>query len=216
MIDKYIEYSSIDIDELNKKIQNHKLNPTIEGLIYDSIEPGFNSDKNLMISKYQLMSPYMLTLILNSGYKSFLEFTGSGILSELIKEINPSSVVTYANVNSNLFEFIKWRINREKNDIRLLELNNNFKINDIYDVIISDGFLQYFSEDDQLRMAVNMVDKISKNGILCLLIDISGHSEKYPLYKDVDIVKIHKEIEKFDMVCIYGKNTFSSLWKKMI
>ena len=61
-----------------------------------------------------------------------------------------------------------------------------------------------------------MIDITSKNGLLCLLVDISGENPEFPLKKNVDILRIHSILEQSDMVCIYGKNTFSSLWKKMI
>ena len=115
--------------------------------------------------------------------------------------------VTYANIDCDEFQFTKWRINIFKKDVRLLELNS-FKINDMYDIIVSDGVIQNFDENIQIGMITNMMTKVNRNGILCLLIDLSGNN--------VDIINLHQILEQSDMVCIYGKNTYSSIWKKII
>lgn len=196
MITQYSDYSGLSTNEIEN-------NPNLQYL-----KPGFYSDRNIMINKYQLMSPQLLTLVMNSNYRSCLEYAGGiGVLSELIKETSPLMNVTYANVDCDEFRFTKWRINTFKNDVRLLELDS-FKINDTYDIIISDGVVQNFSEDIQVEMISNMKDKVNKNGILCLLIDISRNN--------VDIINLHQILEHSDMVCIYGKNTYSSIWKKII
>ena len=60
-----------------------------------------------------------------------------------------------------------------------------------------------------------MINNLNKDGTICLLVDLAGESASV-LYNNVNIVDIHSILEYSDMVCIYGKNTFSSIWKKMI
>ena len=187
-----------------------------KNLIYDSFKVNFNIDKPTLRDKLSLFSPQMVSLITNSNYSTFLEYMGgTGILSELIKELSPSMNVTYSNVNSDMYNFFEWRINNYNHDINLLLLDDELQIENNYDVIVSDGNLQFFEEEIQIKIVNNLLDKVNKDGILCLLADIAG-KESSPLYHGVDIVKIHSILEYSDMVCIYGKNTFSSIWKKMI
>ena len=181
---------------------------------YDNFKSINNVDKQLLINKLKLFSPHLLSLIYKSDIKTCLEHIGGfGILSEIIKENNPHIEVTYSNNEGDMFRFVNWRYDKYQNDIKTLLLED-FKIIDTYDVIISDGVLQYFSPSKQLGIISNIKNSLSKGGLLGLLIDISGSDESKPLYHDVDIVKTHSFLEYSDMICIYGKNTFSSLWKK--
>ncbi len=156
MITHYSDYSGLSINEIEN-------DPNLQYL-----KPGFYSDRNIMISKYQLMSPQLLTLVMNSHYRSCLEYAGGiGVLSELIKETSPLMNVTYANVDCDEFRFTKWRINIFKNlspsmsTVRLLELDS-FKINDTYDIIISDGVVQNFNSDIQIEILKIILNKVIK------------------------------------------------------
>lgn len=226
MINEYVEYSGKDISEIEHNVLNIKeiINNDIlsfennidllidsKNLIYDIIRYSFNTEKSQILAKYQLFSPYMMSLITSSGYNNFLEYMGGmGILSEIIKENIPSSSVTFNSINNEISNFAKWRFDKKGLNISVESLLRE------YDVIISDGFLQYLDSDGQENLLNMMINMTSKNGLLCLLIDISGEDVNYPLKKNVDILNIHSILEQSDMVCIYGKNTFSSLWKKMI
>lgn len=233
MIKEYSEYSGINIDIVESNISNcsnlisNEINEsnlyeknTIDilvdskNLIYDIIKYPFNTDKAQLLAKYQLFSPYMMNLIISSGYSSFLEYLGGiGVLSEIIKENLIHSKVTFNSINTNIANFSKWRFDKKGLDISTIGYIDK-KMN--YDVVVSDGFLQYLDSKEQEDLTQSMIDITSKNGLLCLLVDISGESPEAPLKKNVDILKIHSILEQSDMVCIYGKNTFSSLWKKMI
>jgi hypothetical protein len=234
MIKEYSEYSgkSVDILESNISICNKLITEEIssyqknrekstidilvdsKNLIYDIIRYPFNIDKAHLLAKYQLFSPYMMNMIISSGYTSFLEYMGGvGVLSEIIKENLINSKVTFNSINNEIFHFSKWRFEKKGLDISTIGYIDKDKN---YDVVVSDGFLQYLDSPDQEYLVQSMIDITSKNGLLCLLVDISGENPESPLKKNVDILRIHSILEQSDMVCIYGKNTFSSLWKKMI
>lgn len=233
MIKEYSEYSGNSIETIESNISNcnslindelnaykHYVRSTIDiivdskNLIYDIIKYPFNTDKAKLLAKYQLFSPYMMNLIISSGYFSFLEYLGGiGVLSEIIKENLPHSKVTFNSINNEITKFSKWRFDKKGLDVSTIGyVDTEIK----YDVVVSDGFLQYLDFNDQCYLVQTMIDITSKNGLLCLLVDISGESSESPLKKNVDILYIHSILEQSDMVCIYGKNTFSSLWKKMI
>lgn len=217
----YSKFSSIKLEEIELDIINSinlitediKSNMDVlvksKNIILDLIKHPFYTDKNQLVSKYHLFSPYMMDLITRSGYSSILEEGGLGLLSEVMKENFPEMKVTFNNINENILNFSKWRFNRNG-----LDINNNLDLS--YDIIVSDGYIQYFEEEIQNNIIKSYIDRLSKNGLLCLLIDITGENIETPLKKNVDITNIHYIIEQSDMVCIYGKNTFSSLWKKMI
>lgn len=219
----YCSFSSLTIDELeNNIINSSKEILTTDGnsflynlknnknLIYQAFKSYDNTDLYELASKINFFSPHMLRIISSSNYKSCLEYLGGfGVMSELMLEVNSKLNVTYSNIDSEILDFTKYRIG---NKISILKLNNNCYINNKYDIIISDGNLQYFSKKDQQSIINNLSDNLNPDGMLCLLIDISGKKSS-PLYHDVDIDIIHSNMSN-DLKCIYGKNTFSSLWKK--
>lgn len=229
----YAEFKSISIEELNNKIDNSKrflledlekyrnigINK-MDYLFYNSvnlpletIKIPFNIDINSMIDKYSLFSPYFLQLLNGKEYKKFLEFMGgTSLLSEYISILGKE--VTYGSVESEMFNFVKWRVNKNSLNIKIKEVARNFKLDENYDFIVSDGVLQLFKEDDQLQILESMYRSLNKDGVLVILVDWSGSKEN-PINYDVDITKLHNYLDEKDMVCIYGKNNFSSLWKKM-
>ena len=232
MIDDYSEYSGIGLDEIVNNINNYSENISKDiikfrsivgdsllynskNLIYDSIKLEFNIDKDKMVEKYKLFSPHMLSMIVNSNYKSLLDYMGLGTLSELIKDIDESIKVTYTNVDSDIYNFIKWRFKKYNLDISVKELSIDYLIQDSYDVIVSDGNLHLFSGKKQIEIVDSMVEKLNNNGLFCLLVDISPANSNVLSY-GVDIINIHSVLEQSDMICIYGRNTFSSIWKKII
>lgn len=233
MIQEYAEFKSISIEELNNKIIN-STNLLVEDinryrnvgdnkmdyLFYNSvnlplevIKVPFNIDLNSMIAKYSLFSPYLLQLLNGNEYKRFLEFMGgTSILSEYVSSLGKE--VTYASVESEMFNFVKWRVNNRRLNIKVKEVARNFKLDENYDFIVSDGVLQLFNENDQLQIIESMYNSLNKGGVLAILVDWSGSKEN-PINYDIDVTKLHDYLDRKDMVCIYGKNNFSSLWKKM-
>lgn len=226
----YSEYSNTSLEEIEVSISNsddtnlsnidsnkysfYLKNST--GIIFDLFKIGFNFNKDLLKNKLLLFSPQMISIIHNSNYETCLEHIGGfGIMSELVKEISPVTKVTYSNIDSDLLKFVSWRQKKYNQDINILKLDDDFFINEMYDLIISDGVLQYFNSEKQVDIIKNMINNLNKDGTICLLVDLAGESASV-LYNNVNIVDIHSILEYSDMVCIYGKNTFSSIWKKMI
>lgn len=221
MIEEYLKYSNININEFNYNISNvnsiiieekNKLFDFYKNsnkLIFDILKLEFNINKKQFLNKINLFQPYLLTTILDVDYKSSIEYmSGLGMFSELMKDINPYVDVTYYNDNIEMMNFTKWRM-KNKN------LNISYEINGKYDIVFIDGSIQYFEKDDQYKVIEKSTELVNDNGILSLLIDISGKKNN-SINNDVDIVSLHNYIENRDMICIYGRNTFSSIWKKII
>ena len=178
-------------------------------LIYDVVQYNFNIDKLKLYTKYNTFSPQMLPIIFESDYKSLLDLGGVGILSEVIKEMNPNIKVDFSSDNTFIKGFVKYRSQKYNHNINVKD-----SIDQNYDIIISDGVLQLYDDIHQVEIIDKINNKLNKNGLFCLLVDLSGSKEN-PVYNDVDILKLHSLLE-MNMVCIYGKNTFSSIWKKII
>lgn len=178
-------------------------------LIYDVVQHNFNVDKLRIATKFNTFSPQMLSIIFESNYTSFLDLGGVGILSEVIKEMKPSIKVDFSNENKFISDFVKYRFEKYSLNINITE-----SIHDNYDIIVSDGVLQLYDDFQQVKNINKIKNKLNNNGLFCLLVDLSG-SKGNPVYNDVDILKLHSILE-MDMICIYGKNTFSSVWKKII
>ena len=218
MINDFSEYSDISVEDIQISITKYRENIMVlskdfiensQDMIYENMKLNFNIDQQMMITKFQLFSPYMLSLVINSGYTDILDMSGLGLLSSLIKKSDSRINVTYSNINKYINKFVKWRFDKYNEDINVIDIDN-FNIN--YDVIISDGYLSYFGQDGQSIILSKMIERVNRNGILCLLADITDQESE----TRVDIIKLQSLLEQSDMVCIYGKNTFSSLWKKMI
>lgn len=76
MIEEYSKYSGMNIDEINKfisdsidSIKKESLQPNFlkesKNLIYDYFKMDFNTNSQNMLLKFQLFSPYMISLIIN-------------------------------------------------------------------------------------------------------------------------------------------------------
>jgi hypothetical protein len=180
MIKEYSEYSGKSVDTLESNIsicnkliteeissyQKNREKSTIDilvdskNLIYDIIRYPFNIDKAHLLAKYQLFSPYMMNMIISSGYTSFLEYMGGvGVLSEIIKENLIDSKVTFNSINNEIFHFSKWRFEKKGLDISTIGYIDKDKN---YDVVVSDGFLQYLDSPDQ-EYLVQEIQKININ-----------------------------------------------------
>jgi hypothetical protein len=233
MLNEYAEFKSISIDELNTRISNSGsllLNDIkkyrevgenkMDYLFYNSlnlpleiIKLPFSIDLNSMINKYSLFSPYLLQLLNSSEYNKVLEFMGgTSLFSEFVSGMGKE--VTYASPESEMFNFVKWRVSNRNLNIKIKEVARDFKLYETYDFIMSDGVLQLFNDEEQYNILESMTNSLNKGGVLALLVDWSG-SEENPLNYDIDVSKLHDYLDRKDLVCIYGKNTFSSLWKKM-
>jgi hypothetical protein len=226
MLSEYSEFTGLSIDEINENISNFKKLlsddvskyghiPTIinsKNLIFETLSYPFESSDTALIGKYQLFSPQLLPLALNSGYRTLLEFMGGlGLLSEISKKYSPNMEVDFCSMNNHITDFASWRFSK-----RDVKVNVSNDISRTYDVIISDGLLHYLNSSEQEILLRNMISRVNKNGLLAILVDLSGKDESNLLKQEVDIIKLHNILEQSDMLCIYGKNTFSSLWKKMI
>jgi hypothetical protein len=177
IFDEYCEYSNINSELLysniilsqeiiKKDIDNigelYLLNS--KNLILDIIRHRFNNVKEEMLNKYMLFSPHMLGFF-NSEYKSFLDLSAIGLISEYIKESNPLSTVHFHNINSEISNFAMWRYQKMDLDISVGEIKNE------YDVVISDGIVQYLSPEKQGVYLNNILTRISKDGIFAFMVD---------------------------------------------
>ena len=208
MISEYSTYKGISVEEIKSKINSSLDIDSIysEELIFDTFKIGFNLDKQSLLSKYHAFSPQLIDFFFNLNIRSFLEIGISfGLFSDLMIEFNPNILVDYLNPNNEIKDFSKTIISKKVNIIDSIEKK--------YDAILCDGYVQYFSDKEQVSLITKLSDSINYNGVIGLLIDLGGKSY---LREDVDINKLHSIMDDKGLVCLYGKNTFSSIWKKCI
>ncbi len=229
MINDYVEFSGEDMTNLVNKLSNYQLiNKTefhnyqnsydfyekSDTYIYDLLFN--NTSKDRLISKINLFSPFLFKTVINPNYKSFLEFGGGlGLFCEIIKMMRPDMSVNYADIKSKISDFAKWRFERRNIDVNQIIIpQNDFDFPQKYDVIFTDAVIEHLDEEQQVRYMQKLSSYVNNDGILIPLIDLTGKEEIMPMHNDVNIVNLHNILENSGMYCLYGKNTFSSIWKK--
>ena len=185
-ISDFEKNSNLDRSEILYLIDNY--------LPYRNMAYEFNLDEEKIKSKYNLFSPQFFHLI--KGYKSFIEWGGGfGFITKVVKSLHDDMECSFFIKDIDILKFIRYK----------LDIDVIYEINKKYDVIVSDGLLHYLDEDSQIEVLNQMITYLNKGGIICLMFDIN----------QVDVCKIHSILENSEMICIYGKNTFSSIWMRM-
>ena len=229
MVDDYIEFSGEDINdviikimhfrEINKdefiNINNHNsFYENSDNYIFDLLQN--NLSKQKLINKINLFSPLLFSKVMNSDYKSFLEFGGGlGLFCEIIKELRPDLEVNHVDIKSKVFDFAKFRYNKRNIEVnQILIPQDDFEFNKKYDIIFTDAVIEHLPTEQQVYYINKLSSYVNDGGLFIPLIDLSGSEESMPMHNDVDINFLHNILEDNGLSCLYGRNTFSSIWKK--
>lgn len=229
IINDYVEFSGEDMSNLVNKLLNYQLinknefhnyensfdfYEKSETYIYDLLYN--NTSREKLINKINLFSPFLFKTIINPNYKSFLEFGGGlGLFCEIVKMMRPDLAVNYADIKSKVSDFTKWRFKKRNINVNQIIIpQSDFDFPQKYDIIFTDAVIQHLKEDQQVRYMQKLSSYVNNDGVLIPLIDLSGKEDIMPMYNDVNIVNLHNILENSGMYCLYGKNTFSSIWKK--
>jgi len=164
-----------------------------------------NWNEDSFKNKLDLFCPYFLNLIETKLNPRIAEYySGIGVFLKLMKKINSSCEVHFVNDSeSNSVKIATSILNGEE-----------YKINDSlseekYDVILSDGVFNWLLDSEIKDLTLKIKESLRVNGIFLLLVNL----EPTMLRKDFDLQAIHNDLQN-DLICVWGKNTFSSIWMK--
>lgn len=229
IVNDYVEFSGEDINniiirimssqEINKSDFNSYQNSIefyekSDSYIYDVLSNNLSRQK--LINKINLFSPNLFAKMMNKNYKSFLEFGGGlGLFCELIKGLRPELEVTYVDIKSKISDFVKFRYKKRNIDVNQVIISqDDFFFSKKYDVIFTDAVIEHLPQDQQISYVNKLSFYINDGGLFIPLIDLSGKEESMPMHNNVNIFQLHSILESNGLSCLYGRNTFSSIWKK--
>jgi len=224
----YVEFSGMPLEELKTKISDfQRINvedfhnkasvqdfyENSKTYIYDLL--GVNGDKIGIANKINEFIPELFDIIKEHPGNNFMEFGGGvGAFCEIIKE-NTNKNVTYVDVKGHISDFALWRFKKYNLDIDTIIIpQDSFKFETNFDIIFSDAVWEHLNPELQIGYLIDLDPYIRINGILVLLIDLSGENQNMPTHYDVDVVKICNTIKNLGYNNIWGDNTFASVWHK--
>jgi hypothetical protein len=228
LIKDFSEYSGISVDEiiqrismsvmLNKMSFESSSDPrdfyeNSDTYIYDLFNANYDEDR--LVQKIDLFSPGFMFDLASRKDGKFLEFGGGlGVFCEIVKK-RTNLEVTYCDIKTKISDFTSWRYDKYGIPIkRLIIPQEDFQLDGKYDVIFTDAVIEHLEAEQQEIYVKKLGSYVNLFGVLCLLIDLEGENPEMPMHNNVDITKLHRILEDDGLMCVYGKNTFSSRWVK--
>jgi len=204
------EWHNVVGQEFNQKSQEFYKNSSY--YIYDLLSVNYN--KTALISKLNSICPGMLNLIRQHPGKDFLEFGGgTGLFCEQV--FNLGKNVTYLDIPGQVLNFAKWRFAKYQLPIDLIcSQPDCLKLDRSFDIIFSDAVFEHLIDPEQVLS--ELCDHTKPDGLIILLIDLSGHTEEFPMHREIDIIALHQLIRAKGFVNLVGENSFCSIWQKQI
>ena len=156
-----------------------------------------------------------ITNVIKNTYGRLIDFGGgTGLFCEWAVK-NTKMHVSYCDLPGHLSSFAEWRFTKHKLSVEMVFAGmTDFTLPRTYDVIFSDAVWEHLDPEMQLRYADKLPTYLNDGGLFVLLIDLAGESIEMPMHYNVDVVKVHDEIEKH-LVCVYGRNNFASVWRRV-
>ena len=232
VLSDYSEYTGLSIDEIMDRMDKfQKLNSidyvsrcnkddktfyeSSDTYIYDLL--GANPDKGGVINKISKFIPNFFNVIKEHPGKEFMEFGGGiGLFCEIIKEWTGKNV-TYVDLNSKISEFASWRYDKYNIDVDMLSISQHtFHFDKTFDLVFSDAVWEHLTPQVQIDYLRKLDMYVNDNGLVTLIIDLSGENPKMPMHYNVDIVKICSTMKSMGYTNIFGDNQFASVWHKGI
>lgn len=165
-----------------------------------------NFDESAFENKINVFCPYFLeytSLMVNPRVAEWI--SGVGTFLKIFKRINPSSSLYYVNDLQSNAVILSKEIMKDY-DCQFVEKSTVAK----FDIIFSDGILNLLDDSLIQDIIKKMVTSLDVNGVLMLLINLDPNT----LRNDFNLIWIHNLVQEMDMICVWGKYTFSSMWIK--
>lgn len=179
--------------------------------IYDILSSNIS-----MIGRANLINKFIPNgmKIIRDGGVRFCDFgAGTGAMCSLAKELGKTAI--HVDLPGRAMDFAKWRYKKHNYEVDIFEISVDEPVwPGSADIMFSDAVWEHLSPDKQISYVDILAEHLSSNGILMLLVDLAGRTDEMPIHYDVDIGKVHKQIEKNGFKNEYGLNDFASVWRK--
>jgi 2-polyprenyl-3-methyl-5-hydroxy-6-metoxy-1,4-benzoquinol methylase len=148
---------------------------------------------------------------------SFADFGGgTGVMCEIMARAS-NKKVTYIDIPSHMTEFAQWRFKKHGLDVEAVVIpEEGFTLPSYYNVIFTDAVWEHLPPDKQVSYLFQLMGYLKNHGLFYFLVDLSGHTAEMPMHFDVDIRLLHDNLLKWGMVCLFGKYSFASVWRKAV
>jgi 2-polyprenyl-3-methyl-5-hydroxy-6-metoxy-1,4-benzoquinol methylase len=168
--------------------------------------------KDAVVDKLNEFTPLIMKSIKDHPGRDFLEFGGgTGVFCEVVAALGKHA--TYLDIPGQHFNFARWRFKKHHIPVEMISSSpETLTLTQNYDTIFSDAVLEHLIHPEKVMH--ELCKHLKRNGILILLVDLSGESEMMPLHRNVDIHTLHADFEKKGLVNEHGRNTFCSIWRK--
>ena len=164
-----------------------------------------NFDESAFENKINVFCPYFLeytSLMKNPSVAEWL--SGIGTFLKIFKKINQTSKLFYVNDQVNSLMLAK----EIMSEYECVFTKTNTE--DKFDIVFSDGVLNLFDDETIKNLTIEIINSLNVNGVLMLLLNLDPNN----LRKDFNLIWIHNLIQESNMMCVWGKYTFSSMWIK--
>lgn len=182
-----------------------------EYYIYDLLSA--NACEQDVVKKLNGFNPLILESIRSHPGNRFLEFGGGiGLVCEIVSGFG--KMVTYADIPGKVSDFAAWRFRKYgiQADLLINDPQQPLKLSSDYDIIFTDAVLEHVI--DPYHTVNELTLHLNEGGLLVLLVDLSGYSDRRHMHQDVDIKKLHRIAKENNLINILGENSFCSIWRK--
>lgn len=171
-----------------------------------------NTSTRELVDKLDGYTPKILNSIRETAGTKLIEFGGgTGAFCEIAARMGKD--VTYLDIPGQPAEFAKWRFAKYDLPVTIrLTTPGVLELDENYDVVFTDAVLEHL--DDPYTPTRTLADHLNPGGTFVMLVDLSGEEEDMPMHKDVDVVRLHAELEDAGLVNTYGRHTFASIWTR--
>ena len=185
---------------------------TSNNYVYDIVHGTRNKD--VVIEKLNKFNPQILHSIREHPGTRLLDFGGgTGVFCEIACELGKD--VTYLDVPGRLSDFAAWRFAKYGLPITVqIASPERPDIAGTYDIVYSDAVLEHLAPEKQILVIDAMSEAVSVDGLLIVLVDLSGPTRDNPTHSAVDVSVVHGRIEEHGFTNVAGNRHFCSIWRK--
>jgi SAM-dependent methyltransferase len=183
-----------------------------DNYVFDIVEGTRN--KQLVKEKVDKFNPRLLGLIQDHPGERLLDFGGgTGVFCEIAHELGKQ--VTYLDVPGRVSDFARWRFAKYQLPIEIqITSPVTPTIAGAFDIVFSDAVLEHLPSEKQLSVVDEMCRATTADGLLILLVDLSGPTRDNPTHSAVDLDAVHRRLASNQFVNVEGARRFCSIWQK--
>lgn len=184
-----------------------------QNYIFDTLSA--NPRPEAIIEKLNRFNPRLMEAIRAHPGKRFLEFGGGiGVFCEIMARMGKD--VHYLELPGVVFDFAQWRFKKDGLKVTAIEAKaDSVQVPGKYDIVFSDAVIEHLPAALQVEAIKAIGQAVDAGGLLVLLIDLSGPTEKEPMHFNVDIGELHDHLQAAGLRCDEGLRLSRSIWRRL-